>query len=567
MLVNILGNPVDLFLDSNGAPLQGGSIYIGQANTDPTNSTNQITVYQDQNLTIPLSQPIKTSNGHPWLNGSQIPVYFGIGVSSYSLAVLNAGGVVVLSLPSVSPFSLGGSAGGNMVVKEFVAGTDFTAGTTTQLTLASNFGSGTNLWVQFDGVEQHYPDDYTLNGVTLTFTNPIPVGTQKVYTKGGTTAPVNTPTNGSVTDVSVAAGSKLYNRITDLVTVTDYGAKGDNTTDNTTPFANAMLGASGPVIVPSGKQWKYGATTLFNRGIGIYDGQPASTSTSYNTFESHRYANSTIDTNQYANGSFKTEISATTTQQEIGVLSLMNIQGSTTNLQTHVGTYTQLNCYGNFSGFAEGYNSEIGNVDVTGAGTSVDNALIGFEADIKTKYAYTGIDSPHTRKTGYSAVAWGGGDCTEGFALYAAGGINGVPGNYTSGDWIYGMIMRQNSLNVASGIGIAIQSDHAQGITITGKSVANAISLSGASSAGNVGINIGSGYSVGIALSPNQPLQLNGAGNIQGLSYDSARSSINFSAAALEVSNHTTFPTATGIAGYLGMYVNGTQYKVPFYNV
>jgi hypothetical protein len=200
MQVNVVGNPVDIFLDSNGQPLQGGSIYIGQPSTDPTNPANQITVYQDSALSIPFQQPIKTINGQPSLNGTQAVVYLGLGTTAYSLAVLNAGGVVVMSLPNVQPFSLGGSAGGNMVPQEFVSGVGFTPGVTTQLTLSSNFGSGANIWVDFDGTPQHYPDDFSINGTTLTFTSPIPVGVQKVYTKGGITTTVGAPGAGTVGD-------------------------------------------------------------------------------------------------------------------------------------------------------------------------------------------------------------------------------------------------------------------------------------------------------------------------------------------------------------------------------
>lgn len=200
MLANVVGNPVDIFLDSNGQPLQGGSIYIGQPGTDPTNPANQITVYQDSALSIPFQQPIKTINGQPSLNGTQAVIYLGLGTTSYSLAVMNAGGVVVMSLPDVAPFSLGGTAGGNMVPQEFVAGVGFTPGVTTQLTLSSNFGSGANIWVDFDGTPQHYPDDFSINGTALSFTAPIPVGVQKVYTKGGITTTVGAPGAGTVGD-------------------------------------------------------------------------------------------------------------------------------------------------------------------------------------------------------------------------------------------------------------------------------------------------------------------------------------------------------------------------------
>ena len=65
----------------------------------------------------------------------------------------------------------------------FAAGVDFTAGTTTSLTLSQSYGSAADLWVAFDGVEQG-ADSYSLSGTTLTFTAAIPVGTSKVYVKG-----------------------------------------------------------------------------------------------------------------------------------------------------------------------------------------------------------------------------------------------------------------------------------------------------------------------------------------------------------------------------------------------
>lgn len=272
MLVNVLGNPVGLFLDSNGAPLQGGLVYIGQPNTDPTNSANWIAVFQDQGLSIPLQQPIKTTNGQPSLNGQQIPVYLGLGVTTYSLAVLNAGGVVVMSQPNVAPFSLGGSASGSMVFKEFVAGTDFTAGTAPTLTLPWNLGSTNNAFVDADGVTQKPGVDYTLSGTTLAFTSAFPAGApQTINVRGGTTQAVSTPGVGTVTDASVAANAAIsaskisytapyagavartqQSKNSDIVSIVEFG--GSPTANATVNTASALAAhATGlPVYYPPG---------------------------------------------------------------------------------------------------------------------------------------------------------------------------------------------------------------------------------------------------------------------------------------------------------------------------
>jgi hypothetical protein len=65
----------------------------------------------------------------------------------------------------------------------FAAGVDFTAGTTTSLTLSRNYRKADNLWITFDGTEQG-ADQFSLNGYTLTFISAIPSGTSKVFVKG-----------------------------------------------------------------------------------------------------------------------------------------------------------------------------------------------------------------------------------------------------------------------------------------------------------------------------------------------------------------------------------------------
>jgi hypothetical protein len=168
------------------------------------------------------------------------------------------------SLGNVITYPISASVGAGNLTSEgpFVSGVNFTAGVTTALTLSQAYGSAANVQVHFDGTYQG-PDQYTLNGTQITFTSPIPVGTQKVYIVGGTTLSLSTPAAGSVTDASIASGSKLAilsNRLNDFVTARDYGCAEDGATDDTSKLLAGLtaIGAkfvtliiSGPLLVSS----------------------------------------------------------------------------------------------------------------------------------------------------------------------------------------------------------------------------------------------------------------------------------------------------------------------------
>jgi hypothetical protein len=56
-----IATPFPLFVDEDGTPLDRGFVYVGTANQDP--ATNPASVYWDAALTVPASQPIRTSGG------------------------------------------------------------------------------------------------------------------------------------------------------------------------------------------------------------------------------------------------------------------------------------------------------------------------------------------------------------------------------------------------------------------------------------------------------------------------------------------------------------------------
>lgn len=121
----------------------------------------------------------------------------------------------------------------------FSSGVGFTPNVTKVLTLANQYLSTSNIEVFFDSAFQG-PDQYTLVGYTLTFSSAIPSGVQNVYVRGGATRLTGAPSQGTVGDNSIAAGSSLYRRITDVKSFNDFGAVGDGVTDDTTAIAAAL---------------------------------------------------------------------------------------------------------------------------------------------------------------------------------------------------------------------------------------------------------------------------------------------------------------------------------------
>lgn len=146
------------------------------------------------------------------------------------------------------------------VTETFVSGVGFTPGVSLSLTLANQYFSAQNIEVFFDSAYQG-PDQYSLIGFGLTFISPIPVGVQNVYVRGGEVRVVGAPSVGTVIDASLAPGTKVYNRVNDRVSVTDFGA--NQTLDATAAFVAAAnfcnARGGGTVFMPAGR-WKLSGT-------------------------------------------------------------------------------------------------------------------------------------------------------------------------------------------------------------------------------------------------------------------------------------------------------------------
>jgi hypothetical protein len=87
--------PYAIFTDREGETLEAGYVYVGIAGQNPLVLGNQIAVYADSALTIPVAQPVRTGGGYAVNSGSPIQVY--ANVADYSIAILDHAGRLVFS--------------------------------------------------------------------------------------------------------------------------------------------------------------------------------------------------------------------------------------------------------------------------------------------------------------------------------------------------------------------------------------------------------------------------------------------------------------------------------------
>lgn len=98
--------PYPVFYDRDGQPIDNGNIYIGVANLDPI--TNPLQVYYDEALTLTASQPLVTSNGYVYRNGTPTQIY--VNATDFSITVNDNQNLFVYSFPEATGLGAGASS-------------------------------------------------------------------------------------------------------------------------------------------------------------------------------------------------------------------------------------------------------------------------------------------------------------------------------------------------------------------------------------------------------------------------------------------------------------------------
>ena len=286
MALTQVTGPYPIFTDLDGTPLDDGYLYIGAINEDP--EQNPIQVFWNSALTIPATQPIRTSNGYAYRNGTPALLYTG---GEFSITIRNKRNEFVLYSPvgyGFDPAAVSASVVKNDFIGDGVE-VDFVLSASPSTILATN--------IFINGVYQE-KDSYTLAGNTITFSIAPPLNSS-IEILTNETGVINTGNATAISYTASFAGATaqtVQTKLEQYVSVKDFGAVGDGVTDDTDAIQAAIDYAStlvqsvitnkvdfvtAGVYVPAGI-YLHTDTIYVKEGVRLY-GESKSSSMLYST--------------------------------------------------------------------------------------------------------------------------------------------------------------------------------------------------------------------------------------------------------------------------------------------
>ena len=243
MALTQVTGPYPIFTDLDGTPLDDGYLYIGEINEDP--QTNPIQVYWDSALTIVETQPIRTSNGYAYRNGSPALLYT---AGEFSITIRNKRQEFVLYSPLGYGFDPA-AVSGSVVKNDFVGNgstVNFTLSATPSTVLATN--------VFINGVYQE-KDSYSLLGNVVTFSIAPPLNSS-IEIMTNETGVINSGNANNISytaSLAGAAAQTVQTKLEQYVSVKDFGAVGNGVADDTAEIQAALTAtANGSLYFPEG---------------------------------------------------------------------------------------------------------------------------------------------------------------------------------------------------------------------------------------------------------------------------------------------------------------------------